>query len=158
VPDFQNTSAANARGCGKGADMNKQKVTILYERLSVEDDRDADSQSIENQRNLLQEYAERNGLAPFIHVCDDGFSGTNWLRPGWQKVLSMVDAGEVACVCIKDLSRMSRDYLRAGLDRQTFHEKGVRLIAVNDNYDSFLGEDDFTPFKEIMSEWYECVN
>ncbi len=134
--------------------MNNQKVTILYERLSVEDDRDTESQSIENQRNILQDYAERNGFVPFIHICDDGFSGTNWLRPGWQRVLSMVDAGEVACICIKDLSRMSRDYLHAGLDRQTFLEKGVRLIALNDNYDNSRGEDDFTPFKEIMSEWY----
>jgi DNA invertase Pin-like site-specific DNA recombinase len=134
--------------------QDKQKLTILYERLSVEDDRDTESQSIENQRAILQEYAERNGLTPFRHICDDGYSGTNWLRPGWQEVLSMVDAGEAACICIKDLSRMSRDYLHAGLDRQTFLEKGVRLIALNDNYDNSRGEDDFTPFKEIMSEWY----
>ena len=149
--------AANVQDCGKEAGMNKQekqKLTILYERLSVEDDRDAESQSIENQREILQEYAERNGLTPYRHICDDGYSGTNWLRPGWQEVLSMVDAGEVACICIKDLSRMSRDYLHAGLDRQTFLEKGVRLIALNDNYDNSRGEDDFTPFKEIMSEWY----
>ena len=157
MPDFQNASAADARGCRKDADMSKQenqKLTILYERLSVEDDRDAESQSIENQRAILQEYAKRNGLTPYIHVCDDGYSGTDWMRPGWQKVLSMVYAGEAACICIKDLSRMSRDYLRAGLDRQTFLEKGVRLIALNDNFDSSRGEDDFTPFKEIMSEWY----
>ena len=130
------------------------KTTILYERLSVEDDRDTESQSIENQRAILQEYAERNGFTPYVHISDDGYSGTNWLRPGWQKVLTMVDAGEVACICIKDLSRMSRDYLHAGLDRQTFLEKGVRLIAIGDNYDSSRGDDDFTPFKEIMSEWY----
>jgi len=157
VPDFAIKSAATVQTCGKEADMNnqdKQKLTILYERLSVEDDRDTESQSIENQRAILQEYAERNGLTPFRHICDDGYSGTNWLRPGWQEVLSMVDAGEVACICIKDLSRMSRDYLHAGLDRQTFLEKGVRLIAINDNYDNSRGEDDFTPFKEIMSEWY----
>jgi DNA invertase Pin-like site-specific DNA recombinase len=134
--------------------QNNPKITILYERLSVEDDRDTESQSIENQRAILQEYAERNGLTPYRHICDDGYSGTNWLRPGWQEVLSLVDAGVVACICVKDLSRMSRDYLHAGLDRQTFLEKGVRLIAINDNYDNSRGEDDFTPFKEIMSEWY----
>jgi len=103
--------------------MNNQKITILYERLSVEDDRDTESQSIQNQRAILQEYAESNGLTPYKHICDDGYSGTNWLRPGWQEVLAMVDAGEVACICVKDLSRMSKDYLHAGLDRQTFLKK-----------------------------------
>ena len=81
---------------------------------------------------MLEEYAERNGLGPFRHVQDDGFSGTNWNRPGWQEVLTLVEADEVSCVCVKDLSRMSRDYLRAGLDRAMFREKGVRLIALNE--------------------------
>jgi DNA invertase Pin-like site-specific DNA recombinase len=103
---------------------------------------------------MLEEYAERNGLVPFLHIQDDGFSGTNWSRPGWQEVLAKVDADEVACICVKDLSRMSRDYLRAGLDRALFREKNVRLIALNDGVDTSLKEDDFTPFREIMAEWY----
>ena len=147
-------SAANVGGCRKEADMNKQKYTILYERLSRDDGEDSVSNSIKNQRAMLEEYAERNGLVPFRHVQDDGFSGTNWNRPGWQEVLTLVEADEVSCVCVKDLSRMSRDYLRAGLDRAMFREKGVRLIALNDGIDTHAKEDDFTPFREIMAEWF----
>ena len=152
MPDAQ--CAANANGCRKDeADMNN-KITILYERLSKDDELQGPSNSIKNQRALLEEYAERNGLVPYRHIQDDGWSGTVWDRPGWQEVLSLVEAGEVACICIKDLSRMSRDYLRAGLDREFFQSKDVRLIAVNDGYDSLHNDDDFTPFKEIMAEWY----
>ena len=131
-----------------------KKVNILYERLSRDDELQGPSNSILNQRQLLEEYAESNGLTPYQHICDDGWSGTRWDRPGWQELIAMVEADEVACVCIKDSSRLGRDYLRVGLYRELFREKGVRLIAVNDNYDSERGEDDFTPFREIMAEWY----
>ncbi len=131
-----------------------KKVNILYERLSRDDELQGPSNSILNQRQLLEEYAESNGLTPYRHICDDGWSGTRWDRPGWQELIAMVEADEVACVCIKDSSRLGRDYLRVGLYRELFREKGVRLIAVNDNYDSERGEDDFTPFREIMAEWY----
>ncbi|MCL2004096.1 MAG: recombinase family protein [Oscillospiraceae bacterium] len=134
--------------------MNKQKVNILYERLSRDDELQGSSNSILNQRQLLEEYAERNGLTPYIHICDDGYSGTNWDRPGWQELIAKVEADEVACICIKDGSRLGRDYLRAGLYRELFREKGVRLIAVNDNYDSERGEDDFTPLRALFAEWF----
>jgi DNA invertase Pin-like site-specific DNA recombinase len=147
-------SAADVRDRRKEAAMNKQTYTILYERLSRDDGEDSSSNSIKNQRAMLEEYAERNGLVPFLHIQDDGFSGTNWSRPGWQEVLAKVDANEVFCICVKDLSRMSRDYLKAGLDREFFREKNVRLIALNDGVDTALKEDDFTPFREIMAEWY----
>jgi len=148
------TCAANVRDCRKEAEMNTQKCTILYSRLSRDDGEDNVSNSIKNQRAMLEEYAERNGLVPFLHIQDDGYSGTNWNRPGWQEVLAKVEAGEVVCICVKDLSRMSRDYLRAGLDRELFREKNVRLIALNDGVDTKQKDDDFTPFREIMAEWY----
>lgn len=134
--------------------MKSQKVTILYERLSRDDELQGPSNSILNQQQLLEEYADRNGLTPYIHIQDDGYSGTNWQRPGWQELISKVEADEVHCICIKDGSRLGRDYLRAGLYREMFRERGVRLIAVNDNFDSERGDDDFTPFREIMAEFY----
>jgi DNA invertase Pin-like site-specific DNA recombinase len=134
--------------------MNKQKITILYERLSLEDDRDGDSNSIINQRALLQEYAERHGFEPYVHISDDGFSGTNWQRPGWQELIARIESGEVANLLVKDSSRLGRDHLRVGLFRETLIEKSIRLIAVNDGLDSANGEDDFTPFRDIMAEWY----
>ncbi len=138
MPDAQ--YAANGSGSRKEDAMN-QRAVILYERLSRDDDLQGPSNSILNQRQLLEEYAQRNGLVPFLHIQDDGYSGTNWNRPGWQELIA-------------DSSRLGRDYLRVGLYRELFREKGVRLIAVNDNYDSDRGEDDFTPFREIMAEWY----
>ena len=136
----------------------KQKITILYARLSKDDELQGTSNSILNQRQLLEEYAEKNNLTPYIHINDDGYSGANWNRPGWQELIAKVEADEVACICIKDNTRLGRDYLRAGLYREMFRERGVRLVAVNDGFDSAIGEDDFTPFREIMAEFYECVN
>ncbi|MCL1883448.1 MAG: recombinase family protein [Defluviitaleaceae bacterium] len=132
----------------------KQKVTILYERLSRDDELQGTSNSILNQRQLLEEYAEKNNLIPYIHIQDDGYSGTNWNRPGWQELITKVENDEVHCICIKDNTRLGRDYLRAGLYREMFRERGVRLVAVNDGFDSESGEDDFTPFREIMAELY----
>jgi hypothetical protein len=85
---------------------------------------------------------------------DDGFSGTNFDRPGWTELMDRVEAGEVSTLLLKHMDRMGRDYLRVGLYREMFHEKGVRVIGVTDNYDSAKGEDDFLPFKEIMAEWF----
>jgi len=131
--------------------MNAKKTTVIYARLSRDD---GVSNSITNQLDMLREYAERNGLTPYITIQDDGYSGTNFQRPGWQELIAKVEAGEVSCLLIKDSSRMARNYLQAGLYRELFREKGVRLIAVNDGVDTALGEDDFTPFREIMAEWY----
>ena len=106
------------------------------------------------QQQLLEEYAERNGLTPYVHIQDDGYTGTNWNRPGSQELIAKVEADEVHCIVIKDNTRLGRDYLRAGLYREMFRERGVRLIAVNDGFDSERGDDDFTPFREIMAEFY----
>ena len=149
-----NQSAANVQDCRKEADMNNNKVTILYSRLSKDDGEDKISNSIKNQQDLLEDYAERHGFTPWIHKFDDGFTGTRWDRPGWQELMTMVEADEVSCICIKDSSRFARDYIRAGMYRELFREKNVRFIMVNDGYDSFKGDDDITPFREIMSEMY----
>lgn len=146
--------AATVQDCRKEAEMNK-KVTILYERLSRDDELSGESDSIKTQKKILQDFAEHNNLKPYLHICDDGWSGTRWDRPGWQELIAKVEADEVSCICIKDGSRLGRDYLRVGLYREMFRERGVRLIAVNDGYDSERGEDDdFTPFREIIAEWY----
>jgi DNA invertase Pin-like site-specific DNA recombinase len=155
LPDFQ--CAANGHDCGKVAGMSKQKnqkLNILYERLSVEDDRDTESQSIENQREILQEYAELHGFTPYVHAADDGYSGTTWERPAWKEIIAKVKAGEVAAIIVKDSSRIDRDFLRVGLFRELFMERNVRLICITDNYDSANGEDIFGPFRDIISEWY----
>jgi len=152
VPDAK--CAADIGNCRKEADVIQQKTTILYERLSVDDGADGESNSIQNQRLMLEDYAERNGLIPYIHINDDGYSGTGWARPGWQKVIEEIEAGRVRTLVLKNLDRMGRDYLRVGLYMEMFQEKGVRLIAVNDGIDTALGDDDFTPFRALMAEWY----
>ncbi|MDR3185519.1 MAG: recombinase family protein, partial [Christensenellaceae bacterium] len=132
--------------------MNR-KQNILYERLSREDSRADESLSIENQKMILEKYAVENGFTPFLHISDDGQTGANYARPGWQELISMVEADEVDTILLKTLDRMGRDYLRSGLYREMFRERGVRLIAVSEGYDSAMGEDDFTPFREIMAEF-----
>ena len=149
--------AANVHDCEKEATMSKQenkKITILYERLSVEDDREAESNSILYQRELLEDYAERNGFKPYVHISDDGFTGTRWQRQGWQELMSRLEAGDVANVLVKDSTRIGRDYLRVGLFRELLFEKNVRLICVNDGYDSIHGEDEFAGFRDIIAEMY----
>ena len=146
--------AANVQRRRKEAEMNTQKLTMLYSRLSRDDELQGPSNSILNQQQMLQEYAERNGMIPYLHVSDDGYSGTNYNRPGWQELIGKVEAGEVSTIICKNLDRMGRNYLQTGLYREMFGERGVRLICVNDGIDTFVNDDDFTPFREILAEWY----
>ncbi|MDR3348664.1 MAG: DUF4368 domain-containing protein [Acidaminococcales bacterium] len=134
--------------------MNKQKVTVLYERLPRDDAEKDVSTSIQNQRDFLENYAEQNGLKPYRHLQDDGWSGTSWSRPGWQELIAEIEAGNVAAVVVKTLDRVGRDYLRVGLFMEQLRDAGVRLIAVSDGIDTAQGEDDFTPFRAILAEWY----
>lgn len=134
--------------------MSNRKITALYERLSHDDELQGESNSISHQKEILAEYAERNGFENTIHFTDDGISGLRFDRPGFMQMINEVEAGNVATVIIKDMSRLGRDYLRVGLYMETLRERGVRLIAINDNVDSFKGDDDFTPFRNIMNEWY----
>ncbi|MDL2328079.1 recombinase family protein, partial [Ruminococcaceae bacterium OttesenSCG-928-A11] len=139
---------------GQSGIPDNSKITALYERLSRDDELQGDSNSIKNQKSMLEDYAVRDGLTNIVHFSDDGWSGTVWNRPGWMELIAKVEADEVGVIIIKDSSRMGRDYLRVGLYREMFREKGIRLIAINDGIDTAKGEDDFTPFREIMSEWY----
>jgi DNA invertase Pin-like site-specific DNA recombinase len=134
--------------------MNK-KLTICYERLSRDDyNGGAESGSIANQRDILQAYAEQNGLLPCRHISDDGLSGTVWTRPGWQELMSEVEAGNAGTILLKTPDRMGRDHLRVGLLLEQFRDMGIRLIAVSENIDTDKGEDDFTPIRTLFAEWY----
>ena len=138
----------------KEESMNNQKLKIAYERLSRDDEQQGESNSITNQKLLLEEYAERNGYTNLIHLTDDGWSGTRWDRPGIVKLIEEVEAGKVGVVLVKDMSRLGRDHLRVGLLMEQFRERGVRFIAVNDGVDTANGEDDFLPFRNILHEFY----
>lgn len=132
------------------------KIIALYERLSRDDELQGESNSITNQKKFLQDFAQRNGLTNIRHFTDDGVSGTTFDRPGFKAMIAEVEAGKVACVVVKDMSRFGRDYLKVGFYTDVlFQEKGVRFIAVNNGIDSDKqGENDFTPFLNIMNEWY----
>lgn len=134
--------------------MKMPTITALYERLSRDDELQGESNSITNQKRLLQEYCDLHGLTNCIHFTDDGISGTRFDRPGFMAMMAEVNAGRVHTICVKDMSRIGRDYLRVGEIMEILRKKGVRLIAVNDNVDSANGDDDFTPFRNIMNEWY----
>ena len=135
---------------------NSAKITALYERLSRDDEQHGESNSITNQKQYLEEYAKRQGFSNIRHFTDDGISGTTFERKGFQKLIAEVEAGNVATVIVKDMSRLGRNYLKVGFYTDImFPEKGVRFIAVNNGVDSeTMGDNDFTPFLNIMNEWY----
>lgn len=132
------------------------KFTALYERLSRDDEQAGESNSIQNQKKYLEEYARQHGLRNIRHFYDDGYSGTNFNRPGFAALLEEVEAGRVETLVVKDLSRFGRNYLQVGYYTEIlFPKKGVRFIAINNNVDSATPQDnDFTPFLNIMNEWY----
>ena len=134
--------------------MSKQKITALYERLSRDDELQGESNSISNQKKLLEEYAAQQGFTNCVHFTDDGISGTCFDRPGFLDMMRQVEAGNVDYLCIKDMSRLGRDYLKVGQIMEILRQRGVRLIAINDGVDSARGDDDFTPFRNIMNEYY----
>ena len=138
----------------KGDPMSKQKITALYERLSRDDELQGESNSISNQKKLLEEYAAQQGFTNCVHFTDDGISGTCFDRPGFLDMMRQVEAGNVDYLCIKDMSRLGRDYLKVGQIMEILRQRGVRLIAINDGVDSARGDDDFTPFRNIMNEYY----
>jgi DNA invertase Pin-like site-specific DNA recombinase len=137
--------------------FNNVKITALYERLSRDDELQGESNSITNQKELLESYAVRNGFKNLTHFTDDGISGTTFDRKGWNAMLAEIENGNVAAVICKDLSRIGRDYLKVGFYTEVlFREKGVRFIAVSNEIDSANGESEFefAPFMNIMAEWY----
>jgi DNA invertase Pin-like site-specific DNA recombinase len=139
--------------------MNRQagsvKITALYERLSRDDELQGESNSITNQKKILEDYAVKNGFANLTHFTDDGISGTTFDRKGWNSMLAEIETGNVGAVICKDLSRIGRDYLKVGFYTEVlFREKGIRFIAISNNIDSATGENEFAPFMNIMAEWY----
>lgn len=135
---------------------SSKKITALYERLSRDDELQGESNSIVNQKKYLEDYAKQHGFQNIRHFTDDGYSGTNFNRPGFNAMLAEVEAGNVSTVIVKDMSRFGRNYLQVGFYTEIqFPNKGVRFIAINNNVDSENPTDnDFAPFLNIMNEWY----
>ncbi len=134
--------------------MAKEKIIALYERLSHEDENMGESYSIQNQKKLLEDYCREKGWTKFRHFSDDGISGTTFERPEFKRMMEIVTEGGIETIIIKDMSRLGRDYLVVGQLREIFRQKGVRLIAINDNHDSDRGDDDFLVFRDVMNEMY----
>ena len=135
--------------------MSAEELTALYCRLSRDDELQGDSNSIINQKKILQKYALEHGYTNFRFYIDDGISGTTFNRPGFQEMIADVEAGIVKRVIIKDMSRFGRDYLQVGMYTEImFPEHDVHFIAVNDGVDSTKGDNEFTPFRNIINEWY----
>ena len=134
----------------------KSRVTALYERLSRDDDLVGESNSITNQKKYLADYARKNGFTNIRHFTDDGYSGVNFNRPGFQDLISEVEAGNIGTVIVKDMSRFGRNYLQVGFYTEIlFPQKDVRFIAINNSIDSTNAKgNDFAPFLNIMNEWY----
>ena len=131
-----------------------QKITALYPRLSHEDELQGESNSISNQKRILETYAKQNGFSNLRWYTDDGYSGANFQRPGFQAMLADIEAGKVGTVIVKDMSRLGRNYLQVGMyTEMIFPQKNVRFIAINDGVDSAQGENDFAPLRNIFNEW-----
>ena len=132
------------------------KITALYERLSKDDEVQGESNSIVNQKRMLTQYAEQHGYENIEHYTDDGWTGTNFDRPDWKRMLADIEAGKVGTVIVKDMSRIGRDYLQVGFYTEVmFREKGVHFIAISNGVDSERRESaEFAPFLNIMNEWY----
>ena len=132
------------------------RITALYERLSRDDEMQGESNSITNQKKYLEDYAVQHGFGNIQHFSDDGYSGTNFNRPAFNSLLTEIESGRVGTVIVKDMSRFGRNYLQVGFyTEMMFPKKNVRFIAVNNGVDSANPADnDFTPFLNIMNEWY----
>lgn len=135
--------------------MDQQQITALYCRLSNEDDLDGESNSIQNQRVILEKYAQDHGFLNTRFFVDDGYTGTNFNRPAMQDLLALTEAGQVGTVIVKDMSRFGRDYLQVGHYLELyFPTHNVRFIAINDGVDSNKGDDDFTPVRSLFNDFY----
>ena len=132
------------------------KITALYERLSRDDEQVGDSNSIVNQKKYLESYAQQQGFQNCVHYTDDGYSGGNFDRPAWKRLMNDIEEGRVSTVLAKDMSRIGRDYLQTGFYTEVFfRQHGIRFIAIANNVDSSdQNSNEFAPFLNIMNEWY----
>ena len=137
-------------------DKSKNRITALYERFSRDDELAGDSNSIVNQKKMLEDYAKCNGYTDLVHFTDDGYSGGNFDRPGWKEMLRQIEDGSIGAVIVKDMSRVGRDYLQVGFYTEVFfREKGVHFVAISNGVDSDINtSSEFVPFLNIMNEWY----
>lgn len=137
-------------------DKSKNRITALYERLSRDDELAGDSNSIVNQKKMLEDYAKSNGYTDLVHFTDDGYSGGNFDRPGWKEMLRQIEDGSIGAVMVKDMSRVGGDYLQVGFYTEVFfREKGVHFVAISNGVDSDINtSSEFAPFLNIMNEWY----
>ena len=152
MPNVQSAAKVHDRR----KEMEMKKITILYDRLSRDDILQGESNSIKNQKKIVENFAIKNGFVSFIHITDDGYSGTNFDRPGWQELITMVEANEVSNFIVKDSSRVGRDYLQVGFYTEVlFLEKSVRYIAIENNIDTAKERDscnEFALFLNLMNE------
>ena len=137
-------------------DKSKNRITALYERFSRDDELAGDSNSIVNQKKMLEDYAKSNGYTDLVHFTDDGYSGGNFDRPGWKEMLRQIEDGSIGTVIVKDMSRVGRDYLQVGFYTEVFfREKGVHFVAISNGVDSDINtSSEFAPFLNILNEWY----
>ncbi|WP_370818602.1 DUF4368 domain-containing protein [Roseburia intestinalis] len=137
-------------------DKSKNRITALYERLSRDDELAGDSNSIVNQKKMLEDYAKSNGYTDLVHFTDDGYSGGNFDRPGWKEMLRQIEDGSIGTVIVKDMSRVGRDYLQVGFYTEVFfREKGVHFVAISNGVDSDINtSSEFASFLNILNEWY----
>ena len=134
---------------------NQQRSTALYCRLSRDDELQGDSNSIQNQKKILASYAESKGFRNPVFYVDDGYSGSSFQRPGFEKMLGDIENGSVGTVITKDLSRLGRNYIEVGRYTEiVFPQCDVRFIAVNDSFDSANGENEFMSLKNLFNDWY----
>jgi len=136
--------------------ISVSKITALYSRLSRDDELQGESNSITNQKALLEDFAKKQGFSNICHYVDDGYSGTDFSRPDWKRMIADVEADRVGIVICKDLSRLGRDHLQVGFHTEiVFRQHGVRFIAIGNNIDSNIQEStEFAPFLNIFSEWF----
>lgn len=136
--------------------QENQKITALYCRISLDDGGDNESMSISNQKIMLRDFAEKNGMFQHEYYVDDGYTGRNFNRPSFQRMISDIEAGKIGCVITKDLSRLGRNYIEAGSYIEIFFPKhNVRYIAITDGVDSLTRREmDITPFKNILNDMY----
>ena len=133
-----------------------EKITALYCRISLDDGGDNESMSISNQKLMLRDFAEKHGMFQYEYYVDDGYTGRNFNRPSFQRMIADIEAGKVGCVVTKDLSRLGRNYIEAGSYIEIFFPKhNVRYIAITDGVDSLTCQEmDITPFKNILNDMY----
>ena len=139
----------------KQSNQNQVGITALYCRLSLDDGMEGDSNSVANQKKLLAKYCKENGFDNIKYYVDDGYTGTNFNRPDFQKLLDDIDMGYISTIIVKDMSRLGRDYLQVGYYTDNyFPDRNIRFIAINDCVDSADGENELAPFRNVMNEMY----